>query len=299
MLRFTRTAGSPGYATFLLTVSDPLGILSSSEPYLVSVVGTLLVDADTSGNNDGSGWTNAFTHLQDALTIAAQMDGFEVWVAEGTYFPDEGKEQANNDRNSTFMLTNNIAIYGGFRGNELLHSERNATDAPTILSGDLNQDDFTGGDNSENAFNVMRATGQANLILDGFTITADNGFTNDDDQPFASDGGGLHIQDSAALSLNHCIFQGNSGISGGGFANFLNSNASVHNCIFRGNFAFRGGGCFNNGSSHPIATRPQRQPTHLLLPQQRRRRLPRIPKIHRPPPRLLDRADSRSRLHPE
>ncbi|MEJ7677501.1 MAG: hypothetical protein WKG06_06440 [Segetibacter sp.] len=49
---------------------------------------TYFVNANAFGANNGSSWTDAFTKLQDALTAA--VSGGQVWVAAGTYYPDEG-----------------------------------------------------------------------------------------------------------------------------------------------------------------------------------------------------------------
>ena len=51
---------------------------------------TIYVDVDASGSNDGSSWTNAYIYLQDALDVA--VSGNDIWVAKGTYYPDEDKD---------------------------------------------------------------------------------------------------------------------------------------------------------------------------------------------------------------
>ncbi|MEZ4932208.1 MAG: hypothetical protein R2788_08835 [Saprospiraceae bacterium] len=52
--------------------------------------GIVYVDANASGNNDGSSWTNAFNNLQDALSLAnTSADVTQIWVAAGTYYPDQ------------------------------------------------------------------------------------------------------------------------------------------------------------------------------------------------------------------
>ncbi|MBT1697597.1 hypothetical protein KK083_11965 [Fulvivirgaceae bacterium PWU4] len=42
----------------------------------------VLCEANASGSNNGSSWTNAFTDLQSAIGIA--VSGDHVWVAVGT-----------------------------------------------------------------------------------------------------------------------------------------------------------------------------------------------------------------------
>ena len=52
----------------------------------------LFVDSTaTSGNDDGSSWANAFMELQSAL--ASTTSGDHVFVAAGTYYPDQGTGQ--------------------------------------------------------------------------------------------------------------------------------------------------------------------------------------------------------------
>ena len=76
----------------------------------------IYVDADATGNNDGSDWTDAFVELQSVLTDAQAGD--EIWVAEGTYRPDYdvGTETHTGSREATFQLISGVGIYGGFEG---------------------------------------------------------------------------------------------------------------------------------------------------------------------------------------
>jgi len=39
-------------------------------------------------NGDGLSWQTAKKYLQSALALA--ISGDEIWVAQGTYYPDEG-----------------------------------------------------------------------------------------------------------------------------------------------------------------------------------------------------------------
>jgi hypothetical protein len=66
----------------------------------------------------GCSWGNAYVSLQDALAVAGSGD--EIWVATGTYYPDEGMRQVNNDRNSTFRISDGVSVYGGFLGQKQL-----------------------------------------------------------------------------------------------------------------------------------------------------------------------------------
>lgn len=100
------------------------------------------VDGGASGNDNGSSWSDAFRNLRSAL--AAASSGDEIWVAAGTYYPDEGGTAVDDARNSTFTLVNGVALYGGFSGSETLLSEREWEGNETILSGDLNQNDEPG-----------------------------------------------------------------------------------------------------------------------------------------------------------
>jgi len=74
----------------------------------------IYVAPNAHGNDDGLSWENAYNFLQDALS--ATNSGDEIWVAEGTYYPDRNKENSDGsgDRNTSFELKNGVAIYGGF-----------------------------------------------------------------------------------------------------------------------------------------------------------------------------------------
>ncbi|MBP6680182.1 MAG: hypothetical protein KA166_03260, partial [Saprospiraceae bacterium] len=64
----------------------------------------IYVKKDATGNNDGSSWSNAYTNLQDALLTGCACGGTtQIWVAAGTYYPDEGTGQTNNSRTSSFQ----------------------------------------------------------------------------------------------------------------------------------------------------------------------------------------------------
>ncbi|GAI06117.1 unnamed protein product, partial [marine sediment metagenome] len=74
----------------------------------------IYVDADASGVNDGSSWTDAYNYLQDALMMAFAED--EIRVAQGVYRPDEFvlSDRPNQGREETFQLISGVAVKGGY-----------------------------------------------------------------------------------------------------------------------------------------------------------------------------------------
>ena len=127
----------------------------------------LYVKQDTPGGDDGASWATAFDDLQSALAVATPSQ--EVWVAEGTYFPSTDLNPSNS-----FMLVAGVEIYGGFRGDEVLRSQRNPDPFSngTVLSGDRLQDGSGLNATDDNSYHVV--IGQEvgpETVLDGFTIT--------------------------------------------------------------------------------------------------------------------------------
>ena len=55
----------------------------------IAAGGTIYVDANAAGANNGSSWANAYNYLQDALADAT-VSGDDIWVAKGMYKPDQG-----------------------------------------------------------------------------------------------------------------------------------------------------------------------------------------------------------------
>ncbi|PSQ92493.1 MAG: hypothetical protein BRD52_04760, partial [Bacteroidetes bacterium SW_4_67_19] len=97
------------------------------------------VDEDAGGAGDGSSWDDAYTQLQDGLADA--QSGDDVWVAYGTYVPDNSSNAA---RDSSFALRDGVGIYGGFEGNEDQRSGRDVSADTTTLSGDVGFEGFAG-----------------------------------------------------------------------------------------------------------------------------------------------------------
>ncbi|MDM8007570.1 MAG: thrombospondin type 3 repeat-containing protein [Phycisphaerae bacterium] len=118
-------------------------------PATVGQAAIILVDANATGANDGTSWTDAYRELQSALAVA--VSGSEIWVAEGTYRPDYDIGTGTHTLNyyASFYLQDGVAIYGGFDGadsptypgGETQRDQRDPQANETILSGDLKGDD--------------------------------------------------------------------------------------------------------------------------------------------------------------
>lgn len=153
----------------------------------------IFVNIAASGANTGQSWTDAFTDLQAALTLATS--GRQIWVAQGTYKPDLASP---NDRTLSFNLKDGVKVYGGFSGVETLLTQRDIIANTTILSGEINT-----GIPNDNSYHVVKGTNlsfASGTRLDGFTITrgkADGG--GNDNQ-----GGGIRLENSgiALAQLN-------------------------------------------------------------------------------------------------
>ena len=143
----------------------------------------IYVDDDALGANNGSSWTDAHVHLQDALTRA--QFGDEIRVAQGIYKPDRGEGIERGDRGATFQLIDGVTVKGGHAGfGERDPDSRNVFTFETVLNGDLSGDDIPVKDirnlqdeptRTENSYCVVTASHVDDAtVLDGVTITGAN-----------------------------------------------------------------------------------------------------------------------------
>jgi uncharacterized delta-60 repeat protein len=206
----------------------------------------IYVDANATGANDGSSWANAYNYLQNALW--AVEPNYEIWVAQGTYKPDEttGFPDGNDSRYVAFPLKNNVALYGGFTIGGGNWASRDTNSHQTILSGDIGIDSC----DIDNSYHVVTGSNtNFTAILDGFIITAGNA---NGSYPY-NDGGGMY-NSSGSPTVTNCIFSGNTAWEGGGMFNF-NSSPVLTNCTFSYNSAIHSsGGGMSNSHSNSMLT---------------------------------------------
>jgi predicted outer membrane repeat protein len=264
-----------------LTAVFMLGIGANPQTAYAATGLRCYVDVDaTAGTNDGDSWANAFTDLQSALGDA---NCTEVWVAEGVYKPTTG-----TDRSISFHVLIGVQLYGGFDGTEGVITARNPAANPTILSGDIdNNDTDTDGNHiaetyldtlGSNTCHVLHLDGRTAgdteaAAIDGFTVTA--GMANCGVMPSPENmGGGLYIQGDnncyacpafTAHTITGVVFSGNEASeSGGGLYCYAehggkSCDPTLTSVTFVGNFASMGGGMYNAakntvGGSSPTLT---------------------------------------------
>ncbi len=216
------------------------------------------VDADAAPGGDGLSWATAYNDLDLGINAAAGLvnvsiaglEQIEIWIAEGTYLPNRC-EDASDPRTATFAMAARTSLIGGFEGTETstdqrLRDSEGVLVHATALSGDLGvADDLT-----DNAYTVAYASYQANLVLDGLTITG--GYADAANTNHYGSGGGVFLNRGSATITdvtfidNHCIYYG-------GALRPLVATVSIDNCRFIDNHAFLVGPSRPRGGAINIA----------------------------------------------
>ncbi len=205
-----------------------------------SSAGTIYVDANSALGGDGTTWGTAYKYLQDAL-YKPPTSGDEIWVAEGTYKPDqdEGGNVTLGDRNATFELKEGVSFYGGFPIGGGTWEERDPHLHETILSGDLNGDDGPDFANtSENSYNISHidwATGTT--TLDGFVFKGGSATGSPDPVARLCRGAALCNRGGGSVNLYNCSFTQNKSLQGGAIYLHLVNNSLIKACTFTHNDA--------------------------------------------------------------
>ena len=260
--------------------SNEIKITITVEPPPTGIAKGIYIDSSAAGLHNGTSWANAYTSLQDALVTAKAGD--TILVAQGTYYPDQGKNLNNDDRSLSFDFRDGVVVYGGFPSGGGSLSSRNWVGNRTILSGEIQQDDSRG----NNSYHVITSKNVSGMTtLDGLIITSgyangtaatqtngggwynDGSGLNNISNPtirncsfilnYASNGAGLFnngdANGTASPTVINSIFMNNLAVSNGGAVYNLAthggmSNTSLTNCLIRNNNALYGGAMYNNGT---------------------------------------------------
>lgn len=184
------------------------------------------VDADATGNNDGSSWNDAYQRLENA--IAAASPGDTLWIAQGTYKP-----AFDGDRSVSFHIEKPLALYGGFQGNETTLLERDPANFITLLSGDIGLE----GDSLDNSYRILTIENtNAPVTLDGLSIAhaVNNANTNNLVEQSAA---GILVVNAEVhaygLQVHH-----NTARYGGGLAAWSGTKWKASHCRFHQNRAY-------------------------------------------------------------
>lgn len=183
--------------------------------------GAAFVRPDAEGDGDGRSWEDAFVRLQDGLTVQPPC---ELRVAAGVYRPGTGE----GDVTASFVVPGGLVVRGGFPRDGGDPASRDWRTHPSILSGDLGQDDIvdthgvttsTIGQRGANAWTVVRSSFPAGPVeMDGLTVSGGRSRTNYPERNFAHNqsGAGMYLREGD-ITLRHLTVQGNdAALVGGG-----------------------------------------------------------------------------------
>jgi len=237
-----------GIALLLIGLSLVMAVNLTAPRAVRADPGMLYAAPTAQGSGNCTTWANACA-LQTALAQATAGD--EIWVKAGVHYPGVA-----GNRIATFTIKDGVALYGGFAGTEVSRDQRDWQANPTILSGDIDQNDINTDGNfiaetvediqGENAYHVLTAVHATSIsfTLDGFVITAGLGEEFGDE----GEGGGLRAGHSNA-TLRNIIFCGNDVWGSGGGLYAYSSTIRLTTVTFSGNEAGYGGGIYLSSST--------------------------------------------------
>lgn len=222
----------------------------------------------------GRSFYTSFPTLEDALAYIRKMrkdriDGadddthFEILVARGTYKPtnmrtDAASGVAHDQRLYSFVVPQNVSIYGGFEGNENYSSDDQLTSIPAEEGNlGINYDGNINNLLSKRTFSDFNGNGieepwelEQQTILSGAinaSATARNVYhvllTNDTDAAHGVVLDGLTVMDGETYhEMSNASKQNEAGRGGGLYSNGVGY--TISRCRFLNNFGVRGGAVF-------------------------------------------------------
>jgi hypothetical protein len=216
----------------------------NSRDYTVEVrelKGTIFVNRNALGRNDGTSWQDAFDSLKTACNAAAQFPEDipkEIWIAAGTYTPGLAAEDY-------FPLTANTSYIGGFAGNETAKSQRNVAANKVTVSGD-----FGGGVHSNNLFGSFN--GNSMLTVNGDLSFEDLTLEKAKAVMTGNRGNGAAIcavlPNGAELNISRCNFNGFTAVGNGGAVYVSGGSTEIADTTIEDVQAVDGGAVYSGGT---------------------------------------------------
>jgi hypothetical protein len=235
--------------------------------FLLSTVSVAdaIIYVKTAGNdaNSGLSWTQAKKTIDGALSIANTGD--EIWVAAGTYQETIHNKVVNIGGVDKAV---DVALYGGFAGNETLLEQRNWDNNVTILYG-ANSDavvKIAGGASNDtriDGFYITNGLGGISTLGSAPTITNNTIWGNTDSGIYCANYKIIGVSPPNVVFpvITNNIVYYNSSDNGAGIA-IWGSNTIVHlppssptianNLILRNEAGFNGGGIGCWGHTAPL-----------------------------------------------
>lgn len=219
-----------------------------------------IVYVKSNGTGDGSSWENALNG-NDLQTAIDHDSTKQVWVAKGVYKPNSWPTGGETEREMHFGISKNIALYGGFAGNETDISERSIKENETLLSGDVGIEDYVYDNSNYILYNRTLTADSATVVIDGFTfeygyedrvyyyyspVTLRNYRSIVSNCIFRNnfcdyDGGALYI-DSRTAIVDNCEFFNNQTRNWGGSLFLTTYDITINNSKFQNNISGNSGG---------------------------------------------------------
>lgn len=202
---------------------------------------------------NGTSWADASGDLKAILDNATNGD--EIWVASGTYTPTSCTNCEVADRGIPFEIQDGVQVYGGFSGTETNLADRDWENNPTILSGDIDNNDSL----SNNSYSIIYTSEvSANTIVDGFILQGGNADIDSSGVPGHWKRGGAWFNQGvngriSNPTIRNCTFTNNSTMSLGGamYNEAYNGtcNPTYENCTFSHNYSDNAGAAIYNSGN--------------------------------------------------
>ena len=216
------------------------------------------VDRSAPQNGDGVTWATAYRSLRGACNEAASNAKItEIWVAANEY----------NTNGESFVLSDDLQIYGGFVGGETERNQRDPFLNPTYIDAEGSSEIFHQG-NFDNLyfdgliFRNAIAGNQAGAVLCGYTVSAtfvnckfnNNYSSGGTNLPPNGGGGAVGIYEApGGLRFINCVFRNNRAWGRGGAVNLYTGPLEFMGCLFVENRSLnREGGAFYTYESETL-----------------------------------------------